>query len=154
MRVSQQYRFRKATDVLSIEDPIDFTDNGKCRDCGNCCGNIIPIADKDVERIRKYIEEHGIRPSKPLFLKGPFSGPTIHNDCPFLLDRDDHRCAIYSVRPAICRMYTCHKNYKKEINREDVEILASGGFDLINRNMYVTFFPEETARELSHAERK
>lgn len=148
MRVQQEYRFRHLSDGITFEDPIDFTDNGKCRDCGNCCGNIIPVAEKDVENIRKYIARHHIRPAKPLFLKGPYAMPTIHNDCPFLLDRDDHRCAIYEVRPAVCRMYTCHKNYRNDMDGKDLEILAAGGFELINRNMYATFYPKETKREM------
>lgn len=149
MRVPQTYKLRKAEEGLLFEDPIDFTDNGRCRDCGNCCGNIIPIADKDVETIRQYVASHHIRPTKPLLMKGPFSSPTVHNECPFLLDQDEHRCAIYPVRPAVCRIYTCHKNFRDEFDPEDLKILASGGFELINRNMYVTFFPEETAREMA-----
>ena len=148
MRVAQRYTFRSVSEGLVIEDPIDFTDNGKCRDCGNCCGNIIPIAEKDIERIKQYIIDHQIRPAKPLFMSGPFAKPTMHNECPFLLDRDDHRCAIYPVRPAICRMYTCHKNYREEMDSEDVKILASGGFELVNRNMYATFFPDELIEEM------
>ena len=148
MRVPQSYEFRKSEEGFLVRDPVDFTDNGKCRDCGNCCGNIIPITKKDVERIKRYIIDHRIKPSKPIFLKGPFARPTIHNECPFLLDQDDHRCSIYPVRPAVCRIYTCHKNYEKELDSEDMKVLADGGFDLMNRNMYATFFPDEFAKEL------
>ena len=148
MRVKQHYEYHKAVEGIPINDPIDFTDHGVCRDCGNCCGNIIPIAEKDINAIRKYIAENDIHPAKPLFMNGPFAEPTIHNECPFLLERDDHRCAIYPVRPAVCRMYSCHKDYKKDMTPKDLQILAAGGFALINRNMYITFFPEETRREI------
>ena len=39
----------------------DFTINGKCSGCGNCCANFLPVSNVEVDRIRRYIKKHGIK---------------------------------------------------------------------------------------------
>lgn len=117
---------------------IDFTDNGKCQDCGNCCGNYLPLTDVERVTIKRYVKKHNLHPAKSLFVKGPWAKPTIHNECPFLLNADGHRCMIYSIRPEICRAYTCHKPLENpeviKVSLQNTEIV----------NMYVEFFLKET----------
>ena len=67
-----------------------------CRNCGECCG-VIPANDAEIEAIRAYLVKHpdiralAIRQSGRLL------------DCPFR-DNYKHRCAIYPIRPMVCRL--------------------------------------------------
>lgn len=87
----------------------DFTVDGKCSNCGQCCSNILPISQKEIKTIRRYIDEHGIEEQ---ICRYPTSAPTIELTCPF---RDDSqkKCLIYKVRPAICRDFKCDKPRQK-----------------------------------------
>lgn len=83
----------------------DFTDNGKCTQCGNCCGSILPMTDKEIKTIKRYIKQHGIKEQKHLI---PFAEPMLDLTCPFLDDgKKTEKCTIYEVRPAICRCFIC-----------------------------------------------
>lgn len=88
---------------------FDFTENGYCSNCGNCCGNILPISAKEIKVIRRYIQKHRIKEQVRNY---PTAKPIIDMQCPF---RDDtgKRCLIYSVRPMICRDFRCDKPRKK-----------------------------------------
>lgn len=87
----------------------DFTVDGKCSGCGNCCANFLPISDVEIERIRRYIKKHGIKERIRCF---PTAEPMVDMMCPF---RDDigKKCTIYEVRPAICRDFQCDKPRKE-----------------------------------------
>ena len=41
-----------------MEKVINYTENGKCSNCGQCCTDYIPISQKEINRIRKYIKKH------------------------------------------------------------------------------------------------
>lgn len=87
---------------LREHHPVDFTENGRCSGCGNCCSNILPMADAEVKRIAKYIREHGITEQKRLWA----NPEAMDMMCPFR-DEAGRRCVIYEVRPEICRVYRC-----------------------------------------------
>ena len=64
LRVEQEYTLISADKMQDRihhrsgpPDVIDFTDNGKCRDCGNCCGNFLPLTDAERATIRRYIKK-------------------------------------------------------------------------------------------------
>lgn len=83
----------------------DFTENGKCSKCGQCCSNILPMTDKEIETIRRYIKRHGIKEQKHFI---PLAGPTIDLTCPFLdSTKKTEKCTIYEVRPLICSAFIC-----------------------------------------------
>lgn len=77
---------------------LDFSNNGKCSKCGECCGSVLPLTKKDFVRIGKFV--------KPLKSKLIESG----NKCIF---RQDGKCLIYAVRPFVCRVYHC--NYENGV---------------------------------------
>ena len=83
----------------------DFTTNGKCSGCGQCCSNCLPLSDKEVSRIKAYIKKHDIKEQRHNFMVG------VDMTCPF---RDDvgGKCLIYEIRPEICRQFMC--NHTKE----------------------------------------
>lgn len=100
-----------------------------CTKCGRCCSNILPMTDIEIESIKKYIREHGIKEQKPNCLNYPECGIGIKNlVCPFLDESKTLKCTIYEKRPMICRFFSC----KRE---PDIPI-----FNARIRNVRETFF--------------
>lgn len=84
----------------------DLTDNGNCSQCGACCSNVLPMTDKEVETIRKYIKRHSIKPKN--HTTAPLAQPTLDMVCPFLdTKKNKEKCKIYEVRPRVCRDFVC-----------------------------------------------
>lgn len=110
--------------INDMEDGVtDFTDNGKCIGCGNCCSDLLPIMDREIVVIKKYIKTNNIKESKTVY---PFAfQPTVNLMCPFR-DNVNRKCTIYEVRPEICRQFKCDltskgkraemKKFSQEIN--------------------------------------
>lgn len=86
-------------------DPIDFTKNGSCSNCGQCCSNFLPMPSSEVKRIKRYVEKNRITEQTNLF---PTSNRTIDMTCPFRSEKI-RGCLIYEVRPTICRMFQCNQ---------------------------------------------
>lgn len=92
----------------------NMTNNGRCTGCGSCCSKILPITEKEIRNIKKYmiinrIEEcrHGI----------PLMDPYGDLTCPFLdTAREKDKCTIYSVRPNICRQFSCDPKNRNVLN--------------------------------------
>ena len=83
----------------------DFTDHGKCTQCGECCSNLIPMTDKEVDTIRRHIKKHKIKEQKCL---APLTEPVMDMTCPFLdRNKKTERCTIYMARPGVCRFFKC-----------------------------------------------
>lgn len=83
----------------------NFTVDGKCSSCGNCCSDVLPLSRREVKKIHEYVKVYGIAEQRHNY---PVAGITDMT-CPF---RDDVNriCLIYEVRPAICRQFRCdHK---------------------------------------------
>lgn len=98
-----------------MEDNIyNFTKDGKCSGCGNCCSNLLPMSRKEIEIIRKYMKKHHIKESKRLF---PLSKKAIDMICPFR-DNDKGICTIYEVRPEICKKFICDSEKRVKHNRK------------------------------------
>lgn len=69
----------------------------QCENCSACCGPV-PVSRNELKKIQQYIKKMPKRLEK---LKEQSRGPLA---CMFV-DKDTNKCAIYSVRPTICRMY-------------------------------------------------
>ena len=113
----------------------DFTEGGKCSNCGQCCSNYLPISKHEVETIKRYIEKHGIKEIKRF---SPAAKPPIDMVCPFRSDTEK-RCTIYPVRPAICRDFQCDKP-RKNIMAD--KAMYHGKYDVVD--MRAEFFGGET----------
>ena len=88
----------------------DFTKDGKCSNCGQCCADLLPISDEEVRKIRAYIKRNNIKEQKhflPIVLV-----PEFDLTCPFRSNAE-RKCVIYEVRPAICRDFQCDKPRKR-----------------------------------------
>ena len=110
----------------------DFTVDGKCSKCGECCSNILPVSDMEIRRIKQYIAKHKIKENIHFI---PLAGDVVDGICPFL-DNATHKCAIYSIRPAICRDFQCDK-FAKGVKPNWK--LYAGKYKAIN--VRETFFP-------------
>lgn len=84
--------------------PCNFVD-GKCSECGECCGHLLPLSGADIKRLRRYLKKHPVK----LQEKEVLVRCDLLNSCPFLAkDRSTERCMIYPARPEICRLYNCY----------------------------------------------
>lgn len=89
----------------------DLTCNGECTQCGNCCSNILPMTKNEIDAIRRYIAKKHIKEQKHSY---PFSQESIDMTCPFLDNsKPKEKCAIYAVRPRICRDFICCPSRRK-----------------------------------------
>lgn len=80
----------------------DFTINGKCSQCGQCCSNLLPLSKSEINRIKAYVKKHGIKEQR--------HNATMLTDmtCPFR-DEKNKKCLIYEIRPEICRVFQCNQ---------------------------------------------
>lgn len=92
------------TNLLSNTQDLDITSNcknGRCSNCGECCTDFIPLTKAEVKNIKAYIKKNNIKENVYV--------DEEHFDlrCPFYLKDNEHHCAIYPVRPTICRSFKC-----------------------------------------------
>ena len=97
----------------------DFTVDGKCSNCGECCSDFLPMSQAEVVRIKSYMKSNNIKEQRHNFMSG------VDLTCPFR-DEANKKCIIYSVRPAICRQFMCNHS------QEDI-MKAKFDFHAINR---------------------
>lgn len=98
-----------------LDDVIeDFTNDGECSRCGNCCGRVLPLSKKEIDVIKHYIKKNGIKEKKHAF---PYKNRPIDFTCPFR-DNALKICTIYEVRPKICRKFICNNEERAKVNRE------------------------------------
>ena len=97
-----------------------------CVSCGKCCANILMLSDKEINVIKEYINKNDIQVlnRNSALLKEDV------NICPFLRkDRYLTHCAIYEVRPSICKSFSCNPKYNVDMNYDGVKAI----------NMLLTF---------------
>lgn len=96
----------------------DFTKNGKCSGCGNCCSDLLPVTDEELEVIRKYVKKHRIKSQVPKVVNG------VYLMCPF---RSTKGCVIYEVRPQICKSFVCNKPIPTLEEAKRLAFIKAGG---------------------------
>ena len=106
----------------------DFTNNGECSNCGQCCSNFLPMSDQDVKRIERYIKKNCIKEQKH-FIAPLMAQPYFDFTCPFR-DNENKKCVIYDVRPAICKDFKCDKPKKQIYADRDMYEEVNGIFDV------------------------
>lgn len=80
--------------------------DGKCSNCGNCCGNFLPLTETEINIIRIHIKAHQITKMNKNPLKCPFR------------DEENKKCTIYEVRPFICKMWRCDGQMTPKQNKQ------------------------------------
>lgn len=78
----------------------DFTENGRCSNCGACCSNFLPLSREEISRIRNYLRSHKVPEQRHNIAAG------VDATCPFR-DEKNRRCLIYAQRPEICKGFIC-----------------------------------------------
>ena len=112
----------------------DFTRDGECSSCGNCCSDYLPMSEKECKRIRDYVKRKHIQ---ECVHRPPTMTPVKDMTCPFR-DNEKRICTIYEVRPAICRDFRCDKPRKQiELDKK----MYHGKYGVVF--MRETFFPKE-----------
>ena len=95
-----------------VEGNVKITDNSICGNCskwGECCTNFLPVTQKEINEIQKYVIENKIRPqTQILVMQNRLS-------CPYY---NGKKCLIYEVRPLICREFYCYKKVNTESARK------------------------------------
>lgn len=88
----------------------DFVCDGNiCR--AKCCTNILLLSDKEIARIRNYVNKNNISLNNPYSI---FSQEYV-DKCPFV-DPETFKCRIYPVRGEVCKAFTCNTYLKKKPN--------------------------------------
>ena len=101
----------------------DFTANGNCSQCGQCCGDLLPLSKGEIKKIRQYVKDFGIAEhvNRP-----PTATPILDMTCPFRNEKAK-KCDIYPVRPLICKDFTCSKppsEADKELYRQSRQTIS------------------------------
>ena len=106
----------KWADVMQRDSTtcVDCSINGKCSNCGDCCNDILPLTNADINRIKQYIKKNKIKQ----IYHGCYVDMLLDVMCPFR-DETNKKCTIYEVRPYICRIFTCH-NFDQQFKTKEV----------------------------------
>lgn len=113
----------------------DFTCNGKCSCCGNCCGDILHLSKKEIKVIDEYLKKNKVEPT-PRCVLVEYDGT-----CPFR-DNKNKICKIYEVRPEICRVFKCDKTVKQVYEEREMT-----NFNKMARSMRNLFFNDRIGAE-------
>lgn len=130
------------------DESWDFTNHGQCVGCGKCCGSFLPLTQDDITRIKAHVHAHNLKP----IIHAPVFTAAQDETCPFMDPSrpPGRRCVIYPIRPAMCRIYTCHSlTDKQTAARQNQLIMQDRGLreilfslDKHAQNLRKTFWPE------------
>ena len=117
----------------------DYTIDGKCSGCGNCCPDMLSLSMGEVIAIEEYVKKHNIQPH----VVGVPLVNAIDATCPFLnMNKKTDRCNIYPVRPYICRIFHCNDtDMRKHIDDPKLRSVERHRV-----SMRQTFFPSEAMK--------
>lgn len=85
---------------------------GKCSKCGECCTNILPVSQSEIDKIQKYVIKNNIKTQKQILV--------MQNEltCPYY---NGKKCLIYEVRPLICKEFYCYKKPNAKVAKKFTE---------------------------------
>lgn len=93
----------------------DMRKDGKCIGCGNCCSRFLPVTQKELNQIHRYIEKHHIKRQQRGI--NVLADKYIDLSCPFMNEASaNKKCTIYDVRPLICRDFICEPGREPTID--------------------------------------
>lgn len=120
--------------VMSIKD---FTNNGKCSGCGECCGDILNLSKEEILRIDRYLKRHKVDPTPMIKLV------SYDNTCPFR-DNKNKKCKIYEARPEICRVFKCDKTPEEVAKNKETNVK----FKPVRSMRYIFFNDDSGAKAI------
>lgn len=113
---------------------INNTKEAECLRCGKCCANVLLLTPMEIQSIKKHIKKNNVQPTNRNSIM-LFSSQGYVDCCPFLTK--ENLCAIYTVRPKICKEFKCSSFCDlTDNNQTDYKNVKA-------TNMMKTFFPEE-----------
>lgn len=113
--------------IRNLLSNVDMTIDGKCSQCGECCGSLLPMTDEEVRSIHRYVKKHGIRVRKSIL---PTSDILFDMTCPFLdVNKKTEKCMIYEKRPYICRTFLCSR---RTVPLEDIDRFSDGKYHVVD----------------------
>lgn len=87
----------------------NYTINGKCSNCGQCCSDILHLDAKEITQIDKYLKGRKLEQHN----KGE-----NNLNCPFRNDIT-RTCEIYEARPLICQRFKCDISPEEAFEKRD-----------------------------------
>lgn len=105
--------FLEAVQRDMADNIYNFCKGGKCTQCGSCCSNLLPMSEKEISAIHRYIKKKRVKECRHIAPATAIYDMT----CPFLdTGKDCEKCRIYPVRPEICRQFICDNEQKAKHN--------------------------------------
>ncbi len=105
----------------------NYTCNGQCSNCGQCCGDILHLSNQEIKRIDDYLKTHKVEETPRCIIY------EYDNTCPFR-DNENKKCKIYAARPEICRSYKCDKSPEEAYKNR--ELTNNGKLPRSMRNIF------------------
>lgn len=102
--IAKYYSKKKEVD----KSVCDFTVDGKCSNCGECCSDFLPLTIREIDIIKAYVKKYKIK--EEIHSNVLEVSDSIQMTCPFN-DKKNHKCNIYKVRPSICKVFICNKPF-------------------------------------------
>lgn len=101
--MSSALDFQRALMKEEFDSIHNFGKDGKCSKCGMCCSDIIPVTDKELETLKRFVKVNKYKPNTRIKV-GMVEGYDM--TCPFL--NDNGKCDVYKIRPEVCRLFKCY----------------------------------------------
>lgn len=133
-----EYLAKAASDFLvEGNGTTDYTVNGECSGCGECCTSFLPLLRDEVPKLMSLASR--FEPYMPTGNAGDISLM-----CPFLWERGGGKiCRIYDDRPAICRAFKCDWDIAGKIQcaclREGIDVFAFERDDVVDMDLWELF---------------
>lgn len=118
-------------------DIKNYTCNGECSGCGQCCGDILNLSKEEILRIDRYLKRHKVDPTPMIKLV------SYDNTCPFR-DNKNKKCKIYEARPEICRVFKCDKTPEEVAKNKEMNVK----FKPVRSMRYIFFNDDSGAKAI------
>lgn len=113
----------------TLKDEVKDLENPHCVNCSECCSLLTMITDEEYKNYKKLfngkyrtIYQQSIKRWRDKAKKLN----ALNYTCPFITN--NKRCAIYSIRPKVCKEFHC----KPSLNKLDKKIMEETSHKTIN----------------------
>jgi len=121
----------------------DFTANGKCSRCTECCKDFLSLTIDEIKAIKNYITIKQIKPIRHVKFDDEGNPTQILIKCPFA-DKINKKCLIYPVRPLVCREFICSQTPEQIAEHQITHVIYKDtGGDIHFISMNHTFAKDE-----------
>lgn len=119
--------------------------SGNCNGCAKCCREAVSAFYVEFLNIHSYLVEKNLLRSYMDKIESHYMHELIRkDDCPFL--KEDKSCAIYPVRPLVCRLFGHSSRQAHEANYQNVFEMNQSA-DAYFYETYGVHLPEEVLNQ-------